>query len=337
MILAETRKGSARSRKEILDEGVLSARLGRIRGMRKVVPRGLVSFLGGVIFAVASLSIGQQMPIVHEPPLILGQGFLHSLRQTNKQFNLDDDLCVRLLSDFGAVFLSHGTMSPPTYLFPNESSVDSFQAQLPRSDLADPKYPVELQRMAAEAMKASQEEAKLLALSITPASKEAGRRSYAQTVQLWESRVRHGIEHWAAANRIQRDEGERLLALAPTGQVREVLRLEARRIYFSKEFDKSILYSVAAPGTSQHLSMLAMDVREHADTRIRAILARHGWFQTVYSDLPHFTYLGVPETELPRLGLVSRENAGHTFWIVKTHKTRGAPPGEPDVVEECPF
>src|SRR5438552_8661450 len=141
MILAETRKGSARSRKEILDEGVLSARRGGTRCMRKVVPRGLVSFLGGVIFAVASLSIGQQMPIVHEPPLILGQGFLQSLRQTNKQFNLDDDLCVRLLSDFGAVFLSApGAISPPTYLFPNESSVDSFQAQLPRSDLADSKY-----------------------------------------------------------------------------------------------------------------------------------------------------------------------------------------------------
>jgi hypothetical protein len=83
--------------------------------------------------------------------------------------------------------------------------------------------------------------------------------------------------------------------------------------------------------------MLAMDIREHEDARVRAILAKHGWFQTVYSDLPHFTYLGVPETELPRLGLVTRQNAGHTFWIVKTDKTRGAPPGEPDVLEECPF
>jgi hypothetical protein len=317
---------------------VLSARLGFTRGRKKVVPRGLVSFLGVGIFAVASLSIGQQMPIVHEPPLILGQGFLQSLRQANKQFNLDDGLCVRLLSEFGAVFLSvQGTISPPTYLFPNESSVDSFQAQLPTSDLADPKYPVELQRMAAEAMKASQEEAKGLALSITPASKEAGRRSYAQTVELWENRVGHGIEHWVAANRLRRDEADRLLALAPSDQVREVLRLEDRQIYFSKGFDKTILYSVAAPGTSQHLSMLAMDIREHEDARIRAILSRHGWFQTVYSDLPHFTYLGVPDTELPRLGLVTRQNAGHTFWIVSTDKTRGAPPGEPDVVEECPF
>jgi len=318
--------------------GVGSARLRFAKGMGRIIPSGLVSFLGGVIFAVASLSIGQQMPVVHEPPLILGQEFLQSLRQTNKQFNLNDDLCVRILSDFGAVFLSApGAISPPTYLFPNESSVDSFQAQLPRSDLADSKYPVELQRMAVEAMKASQEEAQRLALRITPASKEAGRRSYAQTVHLWESRVRPGIEHWVAANRIQRDEGDRLLALAPSEQVREVLRLEDRRIYFSKEFDKSILYSVAAPGTSQHLSMLAMDIREHGDARVRAILARHGWFQTVYSDLPHFTYLGVPEKELPRFGLVTRENAGHTFWVVSTVKTRGAPPGEPDVVEECPF
>jgi hypothetical protein len=50
-----------------------SPRLRFAKGLGRIIPCGLVSFLGGVIFAVASLSIGQQMPIVHEPPLILGQ------------------------------------------------------------------------------------------------------------------------------------------------------------------------------------------------------------------------------------------------------------------------
>ena len=49
--------------------------------------------------------------------------------------------------------------------------------------------------------------------------------------------------------------------------------------------------------------------------RVRAILARHGWFQTVLSDLPHFTYLGLAEDELPQHGLKRVVVNGQTFWI----------------------
>jgi hypothetical protein len=98
-------------------------------------------------------------------------------------------------------------------------------------------------------------------------------------------------------------------------QVKEVLKLEESGIYFSKDFSKSILYSIAAPGTSQHMSMLALDVTQFADARVRQILARHGWFQTVKSDLPHFTYLGVEEKDLPRLGLRQVKSGAQLFWI----------------------
>jgi hypothetical protein len=48
---------------------------------------------------------------------------------------------------------------------------------------------------------------------------------------------------------------------------------------------------------------------------VREIFFRHGWFQTVLSDLPHFTFLGVREKELPALGLRRVEECGQTFWV----------------------
>jgi hypothetical protein len=61
--------------------------------------------------------------------------------------------------------------------------------------------------------------------------------------------------------------------------------------------------------------MLALDVAEYKNERVREILARNKWFQTVVSDLPHFTYLGAAENELLGLGLKKNENCGQAFWI----------------------
>ena len=104
-------------------------------------------------------------------------------------------------------------------------------------------------------------------------------------------------------------------SLSMREQVAAVLELEGRGLFFSKDFSKSVLRSVAAPGASQHLAMLAFDASEFADARSRAALARHGWFQTVLSDLPHFTYLGLGERDLPARGLRRVESGGQTFWI----------------------
>src|SRR5882762_1676604 len=107
----------------------------------------------------------------------------------------------------------------------------------------------------------------------------------------------------------------RLITLPLHQQVAEVLELEHSGIYFSKDLSKSILYSIAAPGTSQHIAMLAFDVNEFDNPRVREILAKHGWFQTVLSDLPHFTFLGLKEKDLPKHGLKRMEVDGQTFWI----------------------
>jgi len=95
----------------------------------------------------------------------------------------------------------------------------------------------------------------------------------------------------------------------------EILRLEGRGLYFSKDFSHSILSSVAIPGASQHLAMLAFDVKEHDNPAVRSILERYGWFQTVKSDLPHFTYLGASKQELPSLGLKMVKQGDRVFWV----------------------
>jgi hypothetical protein len=56
-------------------------------------------------------------------------------------------------------------------------------------------------------------------------------------------------------------------------------------------------------------------VTEFNQPRVREILAEHFWYQTVVSDLPHFTYLGVPENELPELGLKQISFAERKFWV----------------------
>jgi len=61
--------------------------------------------------------------------------------------------------------------------------------------------------------------------------------------------------------------------------------------------------------------MLAFDVTENDNPTVRKILSHHGWFQTVISDTPHFTYLGVTEDQLPSLGLKKVTNGGRTFWV----------------------
>jgi hypothetical protein len=56
-------------------------------------------------------------------------------------------------------------------------------------------------------------------------------------------------------------------------------------------------------------------VTEFDNPRVREILAKHGWFQTVISDLPHFTFLVLKEKDLPKHGLKQVEVDGQVFWI----------------------
>ncbi len=44
-------------------------------------------------------------------------------------------------------------------------------------------------------------------------------------------------------------------------------------------------------------------------------MGNHGWFRTVKGDAPHFTYLGVKESDLKNLGLQKVETKDGYFWV----------------------
>jgi hypothetical protein len=227
-----------------------------------------------------------------------------------------DETGVRLLRDYGAMFVVRGgAQPPPVIVFDSEVAVRDWQAgvRTTRAELGG--INIELQAPAMTALMEARTEAQAAKLDITPRGTDAGRRSYEETVRLWQSRVNPGLTHWVNEGRLEKEEAARIRSLSPREQIPEILRLEADGLYFSTDFAKSILYSVAAPGSSQHLSMLAFDVKEHENSSVRAILSRHGWFQTITSDAPHFTFLGTTEDQLPSLGLKKTTNGGRPFWI----------------------
>jgi len=227
-----------------------------------------------------------------------------------------DTLTRRVLEEYGAMFVAEGVALPDACVLESEEAVERFQREAGwRAESLDG-TPIELQPAAMDALIAAREEAAYSGLRVTPrGGGEAGRRSYADSLRLWRSRCDPALDHWCEQGRLEGAEAERLRGLPLREQASAVLELERGGIFFSKDFKKSILQSVAAPGASQHLAMLAFDVAEFGDPRVGALLARHGWFQTVLSDLPHFTYLGLDERELPARGLRRVEAAGQTFWV----------------------
>jgi hypothetical protein len=228
-----------------------------------------------------------------------------------------DPVARRVLEDYGAMFLATNNVSPPPVcVFKSEEEVLDFQEEADFTTAVIGGDRIDLQPAAMSALLAAREEARGLKLDITPrGGEEAARRSYTDTVRLWNTRFLPALTYWSNKGRLSKEQVTRLRRLPLGDQVREVLELEKSGIFFSKDFSKSILYSIAAPGTSQHLAMLALDVEQFANERVRRILARHGWFQTVLSDLPHFTYLGLEEKDLTAKGLRPVISGKQLFWI----------------------
>ena len=228
-----------------------------------------------------------------------------------------DDVARRVLHDYGAMFVgSDDIRPPPACVFTSEDQVSEFQNAAGVTSATIGEAVIELQPPAMKALVKARAAAQAEGLDITPRDgAEAARRSYADTVRLWNSRFLPALDHWSKVGRLPSEEADRLRALPINQQVSSVLELERQGIFFSKDLSKSVLYSIAAPGTSQHIAMLAFDANEFLDARVREIMAEHGWFQTVLSDLPHFTFLGLKESELPQRGLKPVEVNNQKFWI----------------------
>src|SRR4030095_16693494 len=228
-----------------------------------------------------------------------------------------DPVSRRILEEYGAIFVADKKVTPPPVcIFTTEEQVTKFQDDVGFEAEVIGYDEVELQPEALRKLNKAREEAQKEGLDITPRDgAEAARRNYEDSVRLWNSRFEPALNHWQSQGRLTAEQVARLRSLPLSQQIAEVLELEKTGIYFSKDLSKSILYSIAAPGTSQHIAMLAFDVNEFENPRIREIMAKHGWFQTVLSDLPHFTFLGLKEKDLPKNGLRSVEVNGQVFWI----------------------
>lgn len=226
-----------------------------------------------------------------------------------------DAVSRRVLEEYGAMFVAEGVRLPHVCVFESALEVESFQREAGWLSADFGGAQVELQPAAMRALLGAREEARAEGGNITPrGGGEAGRRGFDDSLRLWRSRCDPALDHWCSRGRLSAEEAVRVGRLSLREQVAAVLELERGGLFFSKDLKKSILQSVAAPGASQHLAMLAFDASEFEDARVRALLARHGWFQTVLSDLPHFTYLGLDERELPERGLRRVESGGQTFW-----------------------
>ncbi len=239
-------------------------------------------------------------------------------KMTNRTFcDQTDAIERRILSDYGAIFVvAEAVLPPPVCVFKTASEVNQFQKTLKTAAEEISGAKIELQEAAMRSLLAAREEAWLENLDITPrAGAEAGRRSYEDTLRLWNSRFFPALKYWQTRGSLTVEDADAIFKLPMRQQIATVLEWEAQGMFFSSNFSKSILYSVAAPGTSQHLALLAFDVNEHDNERVREILARHGWFRTVRNDAPHFTFLGLPEEDLPAHGLQKISAFNGEFWI----------------------
>lgn len=232
--------------------------------------------------------------------------------------NVDGDIVAdRVFRDYGAMFIAgSGVFLPVKCVFANEAEVQTYQSVTPTKTQTIGGTTITLQTPAMDALQAAIAEAAKKNLRITPRGGSiSAKRTYQDTVDLWYSRFNPALTHWVGKGRIPRRKAEEVRGWNLQKQVAQVLEWEKSGIWFSKDLSKSILYSVAAPGASQHIFMLALDVEQFANKEVRRILAENGWFQTVKSDLPHFTYLGVKEDKLESLGLKKVPSGGQTFWI----------------------
>src|SRR6266567_417883 len=209
----------------------------------------------------------------------------------------------RLFAEYGAVFATIGT-PPPAIIFDDTDQVEAFQSSLSLSRAVFGDHEIELQAVALGALSAAALEMGDRGGSVTARAADAGRRSYMDTVRLWTRNVMRGLDHWEGLGRITRERAHSIRELTPVEQVAAILNLEETdHLFFGTFYDRSILYSVAAPGASQHLSMLAFDVAEYEDREVDRVFSRHGWYRTVPNDLPHYTYLGHDPNSLAGLGL----------------------------------
>lgn len=234
-----------------------------------------------------------------------------------------DPVAARVFAEYGAMFVAEKIVrTPETCMFATAEAVEQFQRAVSTGSADFGGTDIVLQTAALEALLKARTEAADMDLDITPLDGAiAGRRSFNETVVLWHSRYLPALSHWQRQGAISREEAS-YAGFETRKQIEKVIEWESRGYLFAPGRSRSIFSSVAPPGTSQHLAMLAFDVVEHSNPVVRDILNRNGWFQTIVNDPPHFTFLGVSAAELPKRGLRAVSRGGYTFWVPNMEKVR---------------
>lgn len=237
---------------------------------------------------------------------------------TGNFYDVNNIVEKRIMEEYGAVFLNPVTTVrlPGRCRFTSEEQVAAYQGSVKISKQTIGGVAVELQEDAMSALLKAVEQSG----RITPNGTNPARRSYAKVLNSWNRTVIEGAAYWSGktnskGKKLTIKEADELKLMKGDAQVKRVFELEAQGFSFHSDRSRSIAVLTAIPGASQHLLMLALDLKEYAQKKVRIALAANGWFQTVYSDRPHFTYLGSPQKSLSSLGLKTEDFETRDFWI----------------------
>ncbi|MBW4426166.1 MAG: D-alanyl-D-alanine carboxypeptidase family protein [Nostoc desertorum CM1-VF14] len=217
-------------------------------------------------------------PFIPKPELNEQQRFLSAIARNLPTVPQPGTYEYILLRAYGAVFVNQDVKIklPQKGMFANEQETQDFQATLTMGYI-DGTNDCYLQKSAADALNKARIQQQI------PLKSGYGSgdctRTFSTNLRFW---------HKYANNQI----------LAKVQQGKET----------------KILGVVAPPGTSQHLWGLAIDLRVGSKEQRKA-LNQNGWFQTVYNDVPHWTYVGLTEENLPLFGFKKQVVRGITYWL----------------------
>ena len=284
--------------------------------MAPTLVRSLVTiFASAFSLSVFSVSAQPEQPIHFEE--FLARRFTDPTWKAQTFCATDTSIVARrVLESYGSMFSAADSVTlPAVCIHEGDGPVTRYQKLL-NIERVEMSAPISLQKTAAQALRASIDEAALRQFRITPLDGSiAGARTYGDTMMLWNSRIFPALNYWTKRGRLTPADLDGFIRLEPPGRVERVLEWEQRGIFFSTDRSRSVLTSTAPPGASQHLALIALDIVEYANPEVKAILNRHGWYQTIIDDPPHFTFLGHAETELPLRGLKQVYKGGHAFWV----------------------
>ncbi|MEH2244379.1 D-alanyl-D-alanine carboxypeptidase family protein [Nostoc sp.] len=217
-------------------------------------------------------------PFIPNPELNDQQRFLSAIARKLPTIPQPGTYEYTLLRTYGAVFVNQdvGIKLPQKDIFANEQETQKFQATLTMGHV-DGTNDCYLQKSAADALNKARVQ-QHIPLKSGYGSGDCT-RTFNTNLRFW----------YKYAN-------NQILAKVQQGRETKILGL------------------VAPPGTSQHLWGLAIDLRI-SNQEQRKALNQNGWFQTVENDIPHWTYVGLSEENLPLFGFKKQAIRGINYWL----------------------